>query len=342
MLQWILIFYGVPARPVGARIKLWRRVSACGAVPLKDAVYILPHSPENYELCQWLSGEIAAVGGQCGFAVCRRLENISNDELIEVFNRHREKDFQALQRRIFELSERIEGILKGAELSGRANISGGGEKSPAARAADIIKEYERIKAIDFFASARGREVKKRIDDLKSGLKKLSAAKSAKSGKSDKLGKPEAAILKRRAADYAGRTWATRKKPYIDRAASAWLIRRFVDGAAVFLFLDDEVFHKKNPPPGAVTFDARGAEFTHLGDLCTFEVLIKSFGIKDKTVLGMAEVVHDLDIRDDRYTRPETAGVEEIFRGLAASLDDDATLLKRGMEIFEMLYASKSK
>ena len=330
MLQWILIFYSVPARPVGNRIKLWRRISACGAVPLKGAVYILPHSPENYELCRWLSGEISACGGECGFAICQKLENIANDDLVEVFHRHREKDYDALQGRLFEISTRIEGVRKGGELSG------GGGKSPAAMLADVFREFERIRAIDFFSSPRGREVLKRLDGLNAEIKRLCAAKSAKSGKSDK---PAAEILKRRAADYAGKTWATRKKPYIDRAASAWLIRRFVDKAAVFIFLDDEAI--KNPPHGAVAFDAAGAEFTHSGDLCTFETLIKSFGIKDKTVRRMAEVVHDIDTRDDRYKRPETAGVEEIFKGLSASLVDDALLLQKGMDIFEMLYASKS-
>jgi hypothetical protein len=345
MLQWILIFYSVPARPVGNRIKLWRRISACGAVPLKGAVYILPHSPENYELCQWLSGEITAGGGECGFAVCQRLENISNDDLVEVFHRHREKDFQALQGRIFELSTRLESIKKGTELSGAngGGGRGGGGKSLATALADIIREFERIRAVDFFTCPRGREVLKQIDVLKIELKRLSAAKSGKSGKSSKSDGPEAAIFKRRAADYAGKTWATRKKPYIDRAASAWLIRGFVDKAAVFVFLDDETL--KNPPPGTVAFDAKGAEFTHSGDLCTFEALIKSFGIKDKTVLRIAEVVHDLDIRDDRYKRPETAGVAEIFKGLLAVSSiwaDDALLLQKGMDIFEMLYASKSK
>ncbi|HWR72547.1 MAG TPA: chromate resistance protein ChrB domain-containing protein, partial [Nitrospirota bacterium] len=147
------------------------------------------------------------------------------------------------------------------------------------------------------------------------------------------------ITLKRAKDYQEKTWATRKNPFVDRMASAWLIRRFIDPKAVFTFIDERNIGSLDA--AAVPFDMRGAAFTHVGDLCTFEVLVKSFGIRDKTVKKIAEIVHDLDVKDDKYRRPETSGVEDILAGIRKTAKSDADGLERGMAAFEMLYQSKS-
>jgi hypothetical protein len=122
-------------------------------------------------------------------------------------------------------------------------------------------------------------------------------------------------------------------------ASAWLIKRFIDPKASFVFIDERGIASLGNT--TVAFDMRGAAFTHVGDLCTFEVLVKSFGIKDKAVKKISEIVHDLDVKDDKYGKPETAGVEDILAGIRKTAKDDADGLERGMAAFEMLYQSKS-
>ena len=122
-------------------------------------------------------------------------------------------------------------------------------------------------------------------------------------------------------------------------ASAWLIKRFIDPKASFTFIDERDIGSLDNT--TVAFDVRGAVFTHVGDLCTFEVLVKSFGIKDKAVKKIAEIVHDLDVKDEKYNKPEAAGVEDILAGIRKTAKNDADGLERGMAAFEMLYQSKT-
>jgi hypothetical protein len=121
-------------------------------------------------------------------------------------------------------------------------------------------------------------------------------------------------------------------------ASAWLIRGFIDPGARFMFLDERDVSRVGPE--TVTFDVRGGVFTHHGDLCTFEVLVKSFGIKDKTVRKIVEIVHDLDVKDEKYGAPEARGIEEILAGIRKTATSDNDALEKGMAVFNALYASK--
>ena len=172
-------------------------------------------------------------------------------------------------------------------------------------------------------------MKKRIQAMEAGLRDAGKKAPAEA----------ASVVARRAQDYQGKIWATRKNPFVDRMASAWLIKRFIDPKASFLFIDErDVASLDNR---SVAFDVRGAAFTHVGDLCTFEVLVKSFGIKDKAVKKIAEIAHDLDVKDDKYNKPEAAGVEEILAGIRKTAKNDADGLERGMVAFEMLYQSKT-
>jgi len=117
---------------------------------------------------------------------------------------------------------------------------------------------------------------------------------------------------------------TRKRPFIDRMASAWLIRRFVDPAATFRFINEEDADRLST--GEIAFDLQGGEFTHHGELCTFEVLVRSFGIKDKAVRKIAEIVHDLDVKDDKYGNSSGSGIEEILIGIRKTIKEDADML----------------
>ncbi len=148
------------------------------------------------------------------------------------------------------------------------------------------------------------------------------------------------VVPRHAEDYQGRTWVTRRKPFVDRIASAWLVKRFIDRKAVFKFVEEKKIESIGK--GSVLFDIGGGEFTHTGTLCTFETLLGSFSLKDKALKKIAEIVHELDIGDGLHQNPESKGIEEILRGIRKTANEDAEVLKRGMEVFEMLYASKTK
>jgi len=134
-----------------------------------------------------------------------------------------------------------------------------------------------------------------------------------------------------------KTWVTRAKPFVDRMASAWLIKKFIDKDAGFKFIREQTVRQLDKR--TIAFDIRDAEFTHSGDMCTFETLIKTFGIKDKAVKKIAGLVHDLDIKDDKFNVPEARGIEEILIGIRRTATNDSEALEKGMNVFEMLYAS---
>jgi hypothetical protein len=143
------------------------------------------------------------------------------------------------------------------------------------------------------------------------------------------------IASRSVADYRGRVWATRPRPHVDRLASVWFIRQFIDAEAV-------VEYTENPAAAAITFDTSQGEFTHHGNLCTFETMIQAFGLQQDTALALvAEVVHEIDLRDGRYTRPETTGIDATLQGWLLAGLSDAELELYGVGLFTGLYASFS-
>jgi len=320
---WILFFYSVPSKPVSNRMKVWRKLTKAGAVQLKGSVYILPYNDEHYEFLQWLVSEIAEMKGEAGFVRTEKINTMKDSEIITLFDTQRADDYKNTGKALDDLERRLSSIQKGGKAQNVKDIS--------EQFARILRNFEEVQNVDFFSSREGQALKERIKRTKTNLKTLSGADSSKE-------KP-VAITPRRLENYHGRTWVTRKKPFIDRMASAWLIRRFIDKHASFEFIDEKDVDSTGR--GSIVFDMRGGEFTHVGDLCTFEVLVKSFGVKDKTVRKMAEIIHDLDMKDDKYRSAEAKGLEDILIGIRKAAKDDADALERGMTVFEMLYVSKS-
>jgi hypothetical protein len=194
----------------------------------------------------------------------------------------------------------------------------------------MSRSSDEVRKTDFFSSKAGAALRSRIDVLNAAIKGLSGATTETRHAGVPSGKLE---------DYQGKVWVSRKRPFVDRMASAWLIRRFIDKSATFKLVDEKDLTAAGKEH--VTFDISGGVFTHVGDLCTFEVLVRSFGLKDKAVRKIAEVVHELDIKDDKYRNPGAAGLEEILSGLRKAVKDDTELLEKGMTVFEMLYQSKA-
>ncbi len=324
--SWLLIFYSVPSKPVSNRMKIWRKLVKVGAIPLKGAVYILPYSEEHYELCQWLMSEVSAMGGEGDFVITDNFEMLKNTEITALFNTHREADYINMEKRLNEFEIKVNSIKKGSKAK---NI-----RTSKDRLNRHVKDFEDIKKIDFFSSKMGRRVESKLQSLRTEFKKITWTDMKKGDIEQRI-----AIPHRSREDYHGRTWVTRKKPFVDRMASAWLIKKFIDRKAVFQFINER--ERENVDKDSVTVDMRGGEITHIGDLCTFEVIVKSFGIKDKVIKKIAELVHELDMRDDKYSPPETKGIEEILLGIRKTIPNDMDALEKGISVFEMLYASKT-
>ncbi len=319
--EWLLVFYSVPSHPVSNRMKIWRKLAKVGAVQLKGSVYILPATEEHEEFCQWLIGEVKSMGGDGAFVKSAEIKTMIDADIRRLFTTQADREYHRLEKMLDVFERKIQSIRKGSKNEVGKHLTD--------QAAKLAKEFEELRKRDYFESSAGNILKKRIQALEASLR--DAGKKAQ--------EEAASVVARRAQDYRGKIWATRKNPFVDRMASAWLIKRFIDPKALFVFIDERDIASLDNT--SVAFDIRGAAFTHVGDLCTFEVLVKSFGIKDKAVKKIAEIVHDLDVKDDKYGKPEATGVEDILAGIRKTAKNDADGLERGMAAFEMLYQSKS-
>ncbi|GAB4407653.1 MAG: chromate resistance protein [Thermodesulfovibrionales bacterium] len=290
-----------------------------GALHFKGAAYVLPYSDEHYEFFQWLVSEVTAMGGEAAFVYAAQIEGVGEDKIKELFNDSRKRDYQSLGKKIDEFERRLQSIKKGGRVSDSRRLIEHFNK--------LLKEFDSIQRIDFFSSEEGLSLKKEIERIKRELKRLEP----------EAGRERPAIVLKELKDYQARTWVTREKPFVDRMASAWLIKRFIDPAATFEFTGNR--DARGLGGDRVAFDMMGGEFTHSGDMCTFEVLIKSFNLSDKRLQKIAAIVHEIDMKDGKYRVPEAQGIEEVLKGIRKSSANDEGALKKGMEIFEMLYQS---
>lgn len=319
---WLLFFYSVPSRPVGARVRIWRKLIKAGSLPFKGAVYILPDNEENFEYFQWLVSEVTSMGGEAAFVKVEKLETAKDNEIIGLFNQQRARDYHGIEKGLEEIERRTDSLKKGGNLPRGERLLGQFHR--------LMKKFDEIKRIDFFSSRIGDDLKGRMKVIEPKVR-TAAAPDAK--------EPLPVIAARTVEDYKGKTWVTRKNPFVDRMATAWLIRKFIDKKAVFQFMDEKMMEKVKED--FVAFDVRGGEFTHVGDMCTFEVLLKSFKFKDKALKKMAEIVHELDVKDDRFHNPESRGIEEILIGIRKTARSDKEILEKGMALFDMVYSSKT-
>lgn len=319
---WLIFFYSVPSKPVSNRMRIWRRLSKIGAIQLKGAIYILPYNEETYESCQWLSSEVSSMRGEGSFVRVEKIETIKDNEIIELFNQQRGKDYRNIEKRLDETERKINSVKKGTRTEDYKRLSDQINK--------LLKDFEETKKIDFFSSKFGLELEKRIRTMEAEFKSISGAN---------MKKQTTSVVRKKIEDYQKKIWVTRKRPFVDRMASAWLIKRFIDKKASFDFINDKNIGKLNKD--TVAFDIRDGEFTHIGDMCTFEVILKSFGLKNKTLTKISEIVHELDINDDRFKNLESKGLEEILSGIRKMAKIDADGLERGMAVFDMLYESKT-
>jgi hypothetical protein len=308
---WLLLIVSLRPKPSSLRVRVWRKLRTLGAVPLKNSVYLLPFTPETFERFQWLTQEIQKDGGEATLVKVDRIENMTPADLIRLFQQARDQEYAAL-------AERYRRFLRGLEQKSRARRAPpGGETLER-----LAKELGRIREIDFFEAPGGREVLRLKETVEMHLRSK--------GEPPRSGVPEGMPL----AELRGQRWVTRPRPHVDRLASAWLIKRFLDPEAEFCFAQPEEF-----PPDAIPFDALGAEFGHQGEDCTFETLLHRSGLKDRRLWHLAEIVHEVDLRDQKFHREEARGIDLAIRALVTALKDDHELLAQGFTLFDGLYAT---
>lgn len=320
---WLLFFYTVPSKPVSNRMKVWRKLIKAGAIPLKGAVYLLPANDDHYELCQWLVNEIAAMQGEAAFAKIERIETMDEATIVALFNQQRANDYETVKKGLEEFEQRVNNVAIGGQGLNHQELS--------EQLNRLRKEFQETRGIDFFSSTTGNLLEGELTRLAGDLDRLHHRSSGNDARA-------ATVASKASADYQGRLWVTRKKPFVDRMASAWLIKRFIDPEASFAFIDDQA--GEQAAAEAILFDLPGGEFTHVGELCTFEVLLKAFGLKNKPLQKMAAIIHDLDIKDEKYGAGEGQGLEAILSGIRKTASDDRESLEEGMRVFELLHASK--
>ena len=310
MQTWLLLIVSVPPEPSSLRVRIWRKLQALGAVALKNSVYLLPFTPENYEQFQWLAQEAPKSGGEATLLKVDRIENMRVDDVIRLFHKARDRGYRPLAERYRKLLPSLDRKATGATASRRDE-----------ELARLARELERLREIDFFDAPSYQEVKRLKETIEMRLHPPSAG-----------GAPGTAEIP--LDSLKGRRWVTRPRPHVDRIASAWLIKRFVDLEAEFLFAPPEEF-----PAEAIPFDAMGAEFGHHGEDCTFETILKRCGLRDRRLGQLAEIVHEVDLRDQKFHRDEARGFDLAIRGLLAALKDDQQVLAHGMTLFDGLYAT---
>lgn len=318
---WLLFFSSLPSRPVSKRMKVWRKLMQQGALHFKGAVYLLPYSTSREEMLAGLVAEVIAMGGDAAFVKVLQVETMDNTAIKRLFNADRSRAYEQAGKNLHAFEQRLGSLQKGSGTITPEHLLTEFRK--------IEKIFHDIAVVDFFGSEAGSAYAKRLHALGEELD------AASHGKAPVASSP---IETKDPAGFRNRVWTTRSKPFGDRMASAWLIRRFIDPQARFAFVPDAL---KKPPADSVLFDMHGGDFTHHGDLCTFEVLVKSFALKQRPLKKIAELVHELDIKDGRYKAPEASGVEELLTGIRKTAKNDAEALEKGMAVFEMLYAGKS-
>jgi hypothetical protein len=312
--KWFLLIHQIPPKPNYLRVKIGRRLQRLGAAAIKNSVYVLPRSDQAHEDFQWVAQEITEGGGEASICEARFVDGLSDGQIEGLFNAAREADYSEIAKEARRLESSFKGRKKvDEELRARIEAS----------VTRLRKRMSDIAALDFFGASGGQAAEALLSSLEQKLQEsvadVAPVVEEPATSSEKL---------------HGRTWATRKGIHVDRMASAWLIQRFIDNEAHFKFRGGRGHPHES---GEIRFDMLDAEYTHEGDRCTFEILLRRFGLKDPALKPIAEIVHDIDLKDSKFARPEALGLERLIAGMCMAMKDDESRLAQGRALFESLY-----
>jgi hypothetical protein len=305
---WSVLVLTFPTENATARMRAWRALKAKGCAVLRDGIYLLPHTAEREDMLRELAGSIDEAGGTAHLLRAQSLDA------------SQEADFRAL----FDRNDDYATFV--VSLGAARKTLGGLPPADVTRLLRRLrKDYDAIRTIDYFPGAASTDTEVAWEDF------LALADTVLSP-----GEPHAAeraIRPLRRDEYQARTWATRQRLWVDRVASAWLIRRFIDPKAQFLWL----VSPEACPPDALGFDFDGAIFTHVGERVTFEVLVVSFGLDDDAaLLRLGEMIHALDVGGAPV--PEAIGFEAVMAGARQRALNDDQLLDEMGRVLDSIYA----
>jgi hypothetical protein len=306
--RWLVLIHQIPPKPSYLRVKVGRRLQGLGAVAVKNSVYVLPRSEAALEDFQWVRREIVAGGGDASVCEARFVEGLSDDSVEALFNTARDADYEVLAREVRTLQA----------SASRSRKKPGASEAIGASLVRLRKRLADVMELDFFGASGRNAVEVQLSAIEATLRPTT---------------PEALRDGGVPREVRGRTWVTRTGVHVDRIASAWLIQRFIDPEARFRFVrsDDPAV------PGELRFDMFEADFTHEGNLCTFEVLLQRFGLKDRALARIGEIVHDVDLKDGKFNHQETVGLDHLIAGIAMRHKDDEARLRDGAAVLEGLY-----
>ncbi len=309
--DWLLLLVSLPSNRVTPRMRVWRALKGMGAAVLRDGVYLLPQSAETLRALDEQARAVVASGGTAQVLPLGDISQKQQHEFQQLFDRRPE---------YARVSEGLRGLTAGLN---KRNLS-----TRRRSLKKLSREVAQIRLTDHFAAAAAEQTAQLLGEVEAAISAFGSP-----------GEPRAqagAVTRLKRSEYRGRTWATRARPWVDRLASAWLIKRFIDPKARIVWLKDP----KRCPRDALGFDFDGAAFTHVGARVTFEVLLASFALDDDTGLArLAQLVHQLDVGGPPV--PEAPGIAAVLAGLRAAQTSDDRLLASAGEIFDHLYHNYS-
>ena len=298
---WLLLVFSLPSKRASQRVEIWRKLQRYGAVTLGNSGYLLPNGPDNQERFEWLASAVRDYGGSASVVEVQGIDNLSDRQLVKNFREARAREYREIIKSLTKLSTPSQ------------------HKRLKRHAQRLRSRFQEIVEVDFFHSPLQAHVEKLLKRAEMNATHISV---------------QPAQGKLRVRDYQRKLWVTRHRPGVDRSGSAWLIRRFIDPKARFDFADEE-----HVPPQGIAYDMYHGGFGHRGDDCTFETLIKEFGIRNRKVDIIAEMIHDADVLDEKFGRHEGFGIHAVLKGWSRRNVSDRELLERGIELFECLFES---
>lgn len=309
---WLLLIHQIPPKPDYFRVRVGRRLARVGAVAIKNSVYVLPATEQAMEDFQWILREIVEGGGEASICHSSFIEGRTDTEVEHLFHQARSQEYD-------DLAAEARAILK--TLPDRRRVPTERRAGAEEALARLRKRFTAVTKIDFFDTKGSRSASEALNQIEERLRSPAALPSVQTSPFER-------------EHLRGRTWVTRQGVFVDRIASAWLIRRFIDAEARFKFVAPQGYR---PKAGELRFDMFDADYTHEGDRCTFETLLHRFSLDDPALVEIAEIVHDIDLKDGKFNREDAAGIERVLAGIAAAYPEDGVRLERGGQLFDELY-----
>lgn len=309
-MPWLVFSYSLPSKSKSApRVTIWRRLGRLGAISPTSGVYLLPARDECLEAFQWLAQEIRQAKGEGLVMHVEQFEGLTDQDLVALFNKARAVKYREVEAQAVALEKAL--IAKrqhGPSAEYREQFT------------KLERQYNEIVRLDYFDCPEEGRVAAHLEQIRQLLVPASPNKTR--------------VASQTLESYRDKPWVTRPHPHVDRLACIWLIRRFINPQAF-------IRYSIQPNPDEIAFDMPGAELAHHGSLCTFETMLQTFNLQEPRLKALAEIVHEIDLRDGRYMRPYTEGVDLILKGWLLAGYSDTQLETHGIALFEGLYTALS-